>query len=90
MSLGDCEDKQAVIEKYRVHDKDTGSPEVQIAMLTKRLEILSKHFENHPQDKHSRRGLLAIVSRRKRLLSYLKREDINRYRETLTKFGLRK
>lgn len=90
MPFADCSDKSDVITKYRTHETDTGSPEVQIAMLTKRLETLMGHFEKHPQDKHSRRGLLRIVSQRKRLLGYLKREDISRYREVLARFGLRK
>lgn len=90
MALGDCDSKADVIEAYRLHDSDTGSPEVQIAMLTKRLEQLSKHFEKHPKDQHSRRGLLKIVARRKNLLGYLRNEDIGRYRETLKRFNLRK
>ena len=90
MSLAECAEKNEVIEKYRLHESDTGSPEVQIALLTKRLEKLMEHFRSHPQDKHSRRGLLKIVSQRKRLLQYLKNEDIQRYRDTLARFGLRK
>lgn len=90
MSLAECGDKSEVIEKYRLHESDSGSPEVQIALLTKRLEILMEHFNKHPQDKHSRRGLLKIVSQRKRLLQYLKNEDVQRYRDTLARFGLRK
>ena len=82
--------KSEVIEKFRINDKDTGSPEVQIALLTRRLEELSEHFGKHPQDKHSRRGLLKVVSQRKRLLAYLRGEDINRYRNTISALGLRK
>ena len=82
--------KPAVIMKNRIHDKDTGSPEVQIALLTSKLENLSKHLENNDQDKHSRKGLLGLVSKRKRLLSYLKGEDVNRYRATIERLGLRK
>ncbi|RMG41140.1 MAG: 30S ribosomal protein S15 [Candidatus Dadabacteria bacterium] len=90
MSLEDSSAKEEVIKAHRMHEKDTGSPEVQVALLTKRLEILSEHFKRHPQDKHSRRGLLDVVSKRKRLLQYLKREDINRYRKTIQALGLRK
>ena len=90
MSLAECATKAEVIAKYRHHDKDSGSPEVQIALLTKRLEKLSVHFEKHPQDEHSRRGLLRLVSQRKGLLEYLKQEDVARYRDTLGKLGLRK
>jgi small subunit ribosomal protein S15 len=90
MSLSENHGKIEIIKDCRRHEKDTGSPEVQIGLLTKRLDLLSKHFERHPQDKHSLRGLLEIVSRRKRLLNHLRNEDISRYREALTKFGLRK
>ena len=90
MASADFPEKGALVQKHHVHETDTGSPEVQIALLTKRLDYLSDHFNKHPQDKHSRRGLLRIVSRRKRLLNYLKNEDINRYRAVLSEFGLRK
>lgn len=90
MSLGECENKEAVIAKYKIHETDTGSPEVQIALLTKRLETLTDHFKKHPKDNHSRQGLLKIVSQRKRLLSYLKDQNIQRYRDTLARFDLRK
>ena len=79
-----------VILKHRRHEKDTGSPEVQIALLTSRIEGLSGHFKKHVQDKHSERGLLAMVAQRKSLLNYLKNEDIHRYRATLTDLNLRK
>jgi len=82
--------KKEIISEFQLHETDTGSPELQIAMLTKRLECLATHFKKHPQDKHSRRGLLKIVSQRKRLLRYLKGEDIQRYRDTLARHGLRK
>jgi small subunit ribosomal protein S15 len=82
--------KKQFIAEHRKHETDSGSPEVQIALLTKRLEELAVHFKQHPQDKHSRRGLLKIVSNRKRLLRYLKNEDVLRYRETLARHGLRK
>ena len=84
------EEKSAVIASSRLNEKDCGSPEVQIALLTKRLEYLSKHAEQHPKDAHCRKGLLEIVSRRKRLLGYLRRENSTRYQEALTKFGIRK
>ena len=90
MSLADRGEKANIIEKFRTNDKDTGSPEVQIALLTKRLDVLAEHFKKHPQDKHSQRGLMGVVSRRKSLLAYLKREDINRYRQIVTALGLRK
>ena len=86
----DSGEKAGVIEKFRVHGKDSGSPEVQIALLTKRLEVLSEHFKRHPQDKHSRKGLLGVVSRRKRLLSYLRKEDVSRYRTLISTLGIRK
>lgn len=82
--------KQQVIEKFRRDSTDTGSPEVQIALLTHRLGILSKHFGGHPQDFHSQRGMMGIVSQRKQLLQYLKGEDVERYRSTLSALGLRK
>ena len=90
MASAEIKDKQALIAKYGRSEGDTGSPEVQISLLTKRLEILSEHFKKHPQDIHSRRGLLRMVSQRKNLLSYLKRKNIERYRATLAEFGLRK
>lgn len=90
MSLEGCKDRSDIIEKFRVHEGDTGSPEVQIALLTKRLEVLADHFQKHPQDKHSKRGLMQVVSRRKRLLQYLRGEDINRYRSIISSLGLRK
>ena len=90
MSFGESNEKARVIEKFRVHDSDTGSPEVQVAMLTKRLDVLTEHFQKHPQDKHSRRGLMGVVSRRKRLLQYLRGEDIGRYRTIISSLGLRK
>lgn len=90
MASADFPEKQELIQKYRRGETDSGSPEVQIALLTKRLEYLTEHFNKHPQDKHSRRGLLRIVSQRKRLLNYLRNEDITRYRAVLAEFGLRK
>lgn len=82
--------KAEVLKKYQLHESDTGSPEAQIALLTERLKNMTDHFATHPKDKHSKLGLFAVVSKRKRLLSYLKRENIQRYRDALEKFGLRK
>jgi small subunit ribosomal protein S15 len=90
MASSDSVNKGEVVKKYQTHKTDTGSPEVQIAVLTKRLELLSKHFEKHMNDKHSQRGMMALISRRKRLLQYLKNEDLNRYRSTISALGLRK
>ena len=84
------EEKAKIMAEYGRVEKDTGSPEVQIALITKRLETLSNHFKKHVQDKHSERGLLALVAQRKSLLNYLKREDIGRYRATLSALDLRK
>jgi small subunit ribosomal protein S15 len=82
--------KVDVIEKFKRGEGDTGSPEVQVALLTRRLEQLKTHFAKHTLDKHSKRGLLKIVSQRKRLLGYLKKEDITRYRTLIGELGLRK
>jgi len=82
--------KQAVIERYRSHEKDTGSAEVQIALYTERVTYLTEHLRRHPKDRHSRRGLLLIVGRRRRLLDYLKRKDIERYRNTLRVLNIRR
>lgn len=90
MSFKDSEEKQKIIKKHQTHGTDTGSPEVQIAVLTERLQILAKHFEKHREDKHSRRGMLKMISQRKRLLQYLRNENIDRYRSTLNSLGLRK
>lgn len=84
------EEKNAVISDNRLHEKDTGSPEVQIAVLTKRINDLQLHFKAHPHDHHSRRGLLKMVGHRRNLLKYLKKKDIERYRATIAKLGLRK
>jgi small subunit ribosomal protein S15 len=83
-------EKSQLIQKFRRHEKDTGSPEVQIGILTRQLEKLMKHFEGHPQDVHSKVGLFAAVAKRKKLLEYLKKEDIQRYRAALDTFGIRK
>ena len=82
--------KAEVIKKFRLKDGDTGSPEVQIALLTQRIQSLSSHFQSHANDTHSNRGMLALVSRRKRLLQYLKNESAERYKATLNALGLRK
>lgn len=84
------EKKQTLIEKYRAHEKDTGSSEVQIALLSDRISYLTEHFKTHTKDHHSRRGLLMLVGQRRRLLDYLKREDIDRYREIIQKLGIRR
>ncbi len=82
--------KKEIIDNYKIHDKDTGSAHVQIALLTERINQLSKHFEQHKKDHHSRQGLLKMVSTRRRLLSYLKKNDTKKYEEILSKLGLRK
>jgi small subunit ribosomal protein S15 len=82
--------KSQIVETYRVHDGDTGSPEVQVALLTNRITELTEHFKIHAKDHHSRRGLLKLVGRRRRLLDYLKGKDIERYRSTIERLGLRK
>ncbi len=84
------EAKAEIIEGYRLHDTDTGSPEVQVALLTTRIKELTEHFKTHAQDHHSRRGLLKLVGRRRRLLDYLKRQDYERYRQTIERLGIRK
>ena len=84
------EKKSLLIAEYRRHEKDTGSPEVQISMLSDRIRYLTEHFKIHTKDHHSRRGLLKLVSRRRRLLDYLKREDIGRYRDIIQKLGIRR
>jgi small subunit ribosomal protein S15 len=84
------EEKRAIIEKYRVHDSDTGSPEVQVAILTERINYLTEHLKTHKKDHHSRRGLLKMVGRRRALLDYLKDADIERYRAIVERLGLRK
>ena len=84
------EAKTQVIQDYRLHDNDTGSPEVQIALLTTRINQLTDHFKTHGKDHHSRRGLLKLVGQRRRLLDYLKRKDVGRYRTTIERLGIRK
>ena len=89
MSLDNAKKKE-IIESYKMHEKDTGSSFVQVALLTERINQLSKHFEQHKKDHHSRQGLLKMVSTRRRLLSYLKKNDTKKYEEILSKLGLRK
>ncbi|NLS44929.1 MAG: 30S ribosomal protein S15 [Firmicutes bacterium] len=84
------EEKRVIIEKYRIHQQDTGSPEVQIAILTKRINILTEHLKEHKRDHHSRRGLLKMVGQRRSLLNYLRHKNIERYRDIVEKLGLRK
>ena len=82
--------KAAIIEKFQTHEGDTGSPEVQVALLSERITMLTEHFKTHKKDHHSRRGLLKLVSQRRRQLDYLKRTDIERYRSLIAKLNLRK
>ncbi len=82
--------KREVIEEYKVGNADTGSPEVQVALLSKRIEELSSHFADHAKDHHSRRGLLKMVNKRRQLLDYLKNKDPQRYRELISRLGLRR
>ncbi|GEA85262.1 MAG: 30S ribosomal protein S15 [Cellulomonas sp.] len=89
MSL-DAATKQAIMTEYATHEGDTGSPEVQIAVLTKRIKDLTEHLKEHKHDHHSRRGLLLLVGRRRRLLGYLQKIDINRYRSIIERLGLRR
>ncbi|QKT02562.1 30S ribosomal protein S15 [Ectothiorhodospiraceae bacterium 2226] len=84
------EAKQQVVGEYRRSSNDTGSPEVQVALLSARIEHLSDHFKSHIHDHHSRQGLLRLVSQRRKLLDYLKRKDLERYRELIARLGLRR
>jgi small subunit ribosomal protein S15 len=84
------DNKTALINDFRVHDSDTGSPEVQIAILSKRIGYLTEHFKTHTKDHHSRRGLLKLVGRRRKLLDYLKTSDRRRYDEIIARLGIRK
>jgi small subunit ribosomal protein S15 len=81
--------KTSIIDEFRTHPTDTGSPEVQVALLTRRIQYLTEHFKVYKKDFHSRRGLLRLVGRRRRLLEYLKAKDITRYRQLVEKLGLR-
>jgi small subunit ribosomal protein S15 len=82
--------KGKIISDYRTHDTDTGSPEVQVALLTSRINELTEHFKTHTKDHHSRRGLLKLVGQRRRLLDYLKGKDVEKYRSTIERLGIRK
>ena len=82
--------KAAIVEKFRQHETDTGSPEVQVALLTERITQLTEHFKTHKKDHHSRRGLLMLVGQRRRLLGYLQKNDLEGYRELIRELGLRR
>ncbi len=84
------EEKDTLVHKYQQHARDTGSPEVQVALLTTRINQLTEHFKAHKHDHHSRRGLLKLVGQRRRLLAYLNKTDVNRYRALIASLGLRK
>ncbi len=84
------ERKTEIINEYKRDEKDTGSPEVQVALLTERIKELTEHLKVHPKDNHSRRGMLKMVGKRRNLLNYLSKKDINRHRELVQKLGLRK
>ena len=84
------EQKTTIITDYKLHEKDTGSSEVQIALLTNRVTYLTEHFKTHSKDHHSRRGLLKLVSKRRKLLDHLKKEDISRYQSIISKLGIRR
>lgn len=84
------QEKEAIIRDFRIHDTDTGSTDVQIALLTQRINELTGHFKTHTKDHHSRRGLLKLVGRRRRLLDYMKGRDAERYRSTIERLGIRK
>jgi small subunit ribosomal protein S15 len=86
----DADVKKDVISKYRLHESDTGSSEVQVALLSQRIEYLTEHFKTHKKDHHSRRGLLKLVGQRRRLLDYLKRSNLERYRTVVSSLNLRK
>jgi len=84
------ETKKEIIDRFKLHEKDTGSTEVQIALLSNRIQYLTDHFKTHKKDHHSRRGLLKLVGQRRRLLNYLKRTGVNRYKHIISELGLRK
>ena len=84
------EAKEQIVTDFRTHESDTGSPEVQVALLSKRINDLTEHFKTHKKDNHSRRGLLKMVSQRRSMLDYLKRTDIERYHEVVARLGLRR
>ena len=84
------EDKKKLIDRFKLHDSDTGSPEVQVGLLTHRITYLTEHLKVHKKDHHSRRGLLMLVGQRRRLLNYVKSKDVNRYRNIIETLGLRR
>jgi small subunit ribosomal protein S15 len=84
------EQKQKIIDTYRKHENDTGSPEVQVAIISERINYLTEHFKVHKKDHHSRRGLLKMVGQRRKLLDYLIKKDVNRYRQLIERLGIRK
>ena len=84
------ETKTKIIKEFKKHESDTGSPEVQIALITERINLLTEHFKVHKKDHTSRRGLLKLVGKRRRLLEYLKKKDVDRYRELIERLGIRK
>jgi small subunit ribosomal protein S15 len=85
-----AENKEEMIEQFKLHESDTGSPEVQVAILTHRISYLTEHLKVHTKDHHSRRGLLILVGRRRSLLDYVKKKDVNRYRSLIERLGLRR
>ena len=86
----DAEKRKEIIADFKTHESDTGSPEVQVALLSARIQYLTEHFKTHKKDHHSRRGLLKLVGQRRRLLEYLRNKDVNRYRKIIERLGLRK
>ena len=86
----ETEKKQTIIEKFRLHESDTGSPEVQVALLSERIGYLTEHFKTHKKDHHSRRGLLKLVGQRRRLLDYLRSKSVDRYKVLISELGIRK
>jgi len=86
----DAEKRKEIIAGFKTHESDTGSPEVQVALLSARIQYLTEHFKTHKKDHHSRRGLLKLVGQRRRLLEYLKNKDVTRYRKIIERLGLRK
>jgi small subunit ribosomal protein S15 len=82
--------KKEILDRFKLHEKDTGSPEVQIALLTSRIQYLTEHFKVHKKDHHSRRGLLKLVGQRRRLLNYLKKRDLEKYQTLIKELGIRK
>ncbi|MBW1679030.1 MAG: 30S ribosomal protein S15 [Deltaproteobacteria bacterium] len=85
-----AEQKSTLVKDYQSHEKDTGSPEVQVALLSERIRYLTGHFKTHKKDHHSRRGMLKLVGQRRRLLDYLKKKDVDRYRALIKRLGLRR